>query len=228
MTEAETRTAPEPTIRSELADCLRVRSLRWLIIVTAAIGVLLAAVSTLQPPEMRQFTAYSLPTQLTMSVTVPFIGVVMVHRALRRPGGRLAPSVAAAMIVAVAAAGFGLAACGVAYGLTGDTTDGFRDVPVELAAPFLTQALAQAVGVGMGLLIRRPVIASLATVVPPLGLYLLLSTTDALIEIRQWTTPLAVSSELLAGTVSPLTWLSWATVVLLWGVTLNVAGLSRR
>lgn len=215
-------------VRKLLADSLRVHSQRWLIIITLALGVAVTvALTVLLPPDLREFALYSLTTQLVMSVTLPFLGVVMVHAATRRPGpSRPAPAMAAALLIAVAVAAFGVVINALAFVLAAHPTLRLYDPVVALTAPFLAQLLAQSVGTGLGLLIRQPVVASLATIVLPLSAYLLLGLADA-VTVRQWLTPLGSTEVMLPGGARPLDWAAWAVVALLWGAALNAAGLLR-
>jgi hypothetical protein len=89
------------------------------------------------------------------------------------------------------------------------------------------QVIAQSVGTGLGLLVRRPAVAFLGTIVLPLGLWLALSALPALHPVRAWVTPFGNAEHLLSGEMSGTAWWQCLTVVLIWTVGLNAAGVVR-
>lgn len=91
----------------------------------------------------------------------------------------------------------------------------------------LAQGTAQLVGTGLGLLIQRPVIASMATIVLPLGLWGLFQTTDALQQVGSWTTPYPSAQHLLSGEMTPTAWAQWLVVLAIWGLGLNSLGIAQ-
>ncbi|MFD0823186.1 hypothetical protein ACFQ0D_33835, partial [Micromonospora zhanjiangensis] len=102
--------------------------------------------------------------------------------------------------------------------------DPWRHAGTVAAGGVLVQVLAQSVGTGLGLLLRRPVVACLATIALPTGLWLLLGGVASLRPAQSWLTPYAVASPLLAGGMTGQNWAQWLVVVALWGVGLNVLG----
>ena len=88
----------------------------------------------------------------------------------------------------------------------------------------LVQVVAGLVGTGLGLLLRSTVVAFLATIVLPLGLFGLLGAVDALRPAQPWLTPLGSVRNLLSGDMTVLRWAQWLCVLLLWGVGLNAVG----
>ncbi|MEK8106879.1 hypothetical protein NKG94_20305 [Micromonospora sp. M12] len=88
----------------------------------------------------------------------------------------------------------------------------------------LVQIVAGLVGTGLGLLLRSVVVAFLATIVLPLGLFTLLGAVDALRPAQPWLTPLGSVRNLLSGDMTPLRWVQWLCVLLIWGVGLNAVG----
>jgi hypothetical protein len=70
----------------------------------------------------------------------------------------------------------------------------------------------------------RPVLAIPATVVPPLGLYLLLGAVDVLRPAQGWLTPYAALQDLLSGEMGGFDWAQWFVVAAIWAVGLNAAG----
>jgi hypothetical protein len=77
------------------------------------------------------------------------------------------------------------------------------------------------------LLVRSPVVAFLASIVLPLGLWLVLGSVDVLRPAQAWLTPYATVRNLLSGRMSAVTWAQWLVVVLIWGVSLNAIGAAR-
>jgi hypothetical protein len=89
----------------------------------------------------------------------------------------------------------------------------------------LVQVVAQLVGTGFGLLVRRAILACLSTIVCPLGLWLVLGVLAP--QVRAWLTPFESARHLLAGTMTPGSWLAFVAMVCMWGVGLNLAGILR-
>jgi hypothetical protein len=87
----------------------------------------------------------------------------------------------------------------------------------------LVQVVAQLVGTGLGLLLRSSVIAFLASIVLPLGLWFVLGGVDVLRPAQAFT-PYATVQNLLSGEMSAVKWAQWLIVLLIWGVGLNAAG----
>ncbi|WP_143194133.1 hypothetical protein [Micromonospora sp. CB01531] len=83
--------------------------------------------------------------------------------------------------------------------------------------------MAQLVGTGLGLLMRHPAIAFVASIVLPLGLWLLLGAIDVL-RPAQALTPYSSVRHLLSGQMNALSWVQWLAVLLIWGVSLNALG----
>jgi putative Mn2+ efflux pump MntP len=222
-----------------LGNFLTSRSQRVLLGVTLLLGVV-GAVGALAGAESAgsTFVLVAKSVQILMSVTLPFIGVLMARDALRsalagaKPGpgeadrARLGPMWAAATALAVAVGAFGVVVSAVAL-LVDPGPDTWDRAAIVALCGLLVQVVAQSVGTGFGLLLRPVVVACAATVVVPLGLWFLLGAAPALHPIQAWTTPYAVVQDLLPGRATPLAWARWFVVLLLWGVGLNVAGAMR-
>ncbi|MFI2651698.1 hypothetical protein [Micromonospora fulviviridis] len=88
------------------------------------------------------------------------------------------------------------------------------------------QIVAQLVGTGLGLLLRPAVVACLATIALPLGLWAALGGVDVL-QPAQAFTPYATVRNLLSGRMSAANWAQWLVVLLIWGVGLNIIGVAR-
>jgi hypothetical protein len=204
---------------------------RTLVVGTVLAGALTAvAVTVGSAPSGRTFSAVSGPVQSIMSVTVPFFGVILVH-GLRRPATRLTllPSVLAAVVVAVAVAVLGVVVSASATAAAGSQATGGRweHATTVVVGSVLVQVLAQLTGTGLGLLVRRPAVACLLTIVSPMGLWLLLGALDGLRPAQAWLTPFSSAQHLLAGDMSPTRWAQWSVVVAIWGLGLNLAGIRR-
>jgi hypothetical protein len=183
------------------------------------------------PPEQRTFAATALPVQLVLSVTVPFFGVLLTHdlRGARR-GERLGPRLVAGEILAAAVGLFGVLVSLVATAVASSDAVGgpWRHTLGVAVGSVLVQLIAQLTGTGWGLLVRPPALAMLATIVVPLGLWLILGAVDTLRPVQQWLTPAASAAHLLSGQMRAVNWLQSLVVVLIWDVGLNAVGVRRR
>ncbi|MFG1609057.1 hypothetical protein [Actinoplanes sp. NPDC049265] len=196
-------------------------ALRVLLGVTLLLGVLGAVGLAAGAPDDATFVLVSQAVQMLMSVTLPFTGVLLARAAVRLPEMWLR-----ATFLAVAVGGFGVVLAVVAVLATSGDWD---DAVLVAVGGVLVQVVAQFVGTGFGLLLpRRPVIAGLATIVLPLGLYLLLGLAPALRPVREWVTPYATVLHLLSGEMTALSWVRWAVVAVVWAVGLNAWGAARR
>lgn len=228
--------APPPVVElSVLARCrlvLRTWPRRFLLALTLGGGALAAAAVVVGgvSVEERTFAAVAGPVQSLMSVTVPFLGVLLVQD-LQRPSSRtgLVTAVLAALVVAVLVALFGLALCGSITALTYSRSQhgGWEHVGTIVVGSLLVQVLAQLTGTGFGLLVRRPAVACLLTVVPLLGIWSLLGALDVLRPAQSWLTPYATARNLLAGDMTAVHWAQWLLVFALWGIGLNILGCRR-
>ena len=207
------------------------RPRRGLVAVTLLLGVLAAGVMvTAAPPGDRTFVSVSTSVQSLMSVTLPFIGVLLAHDVLLSPGAvRLTPTLFAATLVAAVVGAYGVLVCAAALAVTASSTAvGRWDHTISVAVgSVLVQVVAQLVGTGLGLLLRPVVVSCLATIVLPLGLWFVLGRVAVLRPAQAWLTPFPTVQNLLSGGMSALAWAQWLVVVLLWGVALNAAGAAR-
>ncbi|GGR79484.1 hypothetical protein GCM10010169_24580 [Micromonospora fulviviridis] len=205
------------------------RTRRVLLAVTLLLGLLAAAGLALAgPPGDRTFAKLSDVVQSLMSVIVPAFGILLA-RDLKRATGttRLAPTLLAATLLATAVAVFGFLVCVTALTVTTSSAqDPWRHVGTIAVGSVLVQVVAQLVGTGLGLLIQRPAIAFVASIVLPLGLWFLLGAIDAL-RPAQALTPYSSVRHLLSGRMSALNWAQWLGVLLIWGVGLNALGGAR-
>ncbi|KAB1913457.1 hypothetical protein [Micromonospora sp. AMSO31t] len=206
------------------------RPRRWLITITLLLGLLAAvAMATAGQPEDRTFATLSDMVQSLMSVTVPFLGVLLAHDLRRAPRTtRPAPTLLAATLLAAAVGLFGVLVCAAALALasSGTAPAPWRHAATIALGGVLVQIVAQLVGTGLGLLLRPAVLACLATIVLPLGLWAVLGGIDVL-QPAQAFTPYATVRNLLSGRMSAANWAQWLVVLLIWGVGLNIVGLAR-
>ncbi|RKN52858.1 hypothetical protein D7193_23870 [Micromonospora costi] len=219
-----------PATLAALRRCGATRPRRWLVAVTLLLGVLAGVgVTAATPAGERTFAALADTVQSLMSVTVPFLGILLAHDLRRAPGtARLAPTMVAATLVAAAVGVFGVLVCAAALVLApgGTAADTWRYAGTIALGSVLVQVVAQLVGVGLGLLLRSFVVAALASIVLPLGLYALLGV-DALRPAQGWLTPYATVRNLLSRDMDAVRWAQWLVVLLLWGVGLNAVGAAR-
>jgi hypothetical protein len=201
------------------------------VVVTALLGAVAAvAFAAGSVPAARTFAALAGPTQSLMSVTVPFLGVLLVGEQLRPVrSGRTLAAAARALGLALLVAGFGVLVCAVVTAAFPSEAVGGRWHSAGMVAlgSLLVQGVAQLVGTGLGLLIRRPILACLATIVIPLGLWWLLGAVAMLRPTQAWLTPYPSVQHLLSGDMTPTSWTQWLSVLAIWGVGLNACGILR-
>jgi hypothetical protein len=131
--------------------------------------------------------------------------------------------------VAAIVGAYGVLVCATALAVTSSSVavgrwDHLASVGV---CSVLVQVVAQLVGTGLGLLLRPVVVACLATILLPLGLWFVLGSVAVLRPVQAWLTPYPTVQTLLSGGMSALAWAQWLIVFLLWGVALNAAGAAR-
>ncbi|GAA1500743.1 hypothetical protein GCM10009827_007400 [Dactylosporangium maewongense] len=197
--------------------CIGTRRRRWLVAATLLVGAAVA----LGAPD-RTLAGLSDPAQSLMSVTVPLLGILLVHDLHRSDNrARLTPTLLAAVLVAAGVGALGMLFC--ATGLAFKASAGAWDHAATIAAGgVLVQVLAQLVGTGMGLLLRSPWAAFPATFLP-FAVWLAL----APVAEWRWLTPYETARHLSSGQMSTQAWLQWLTVLLIWGVALNAFGAMR-
>ncbi|GGK87604.1 hypothetical protein Sme01_49020 [Sphaerisporangium melleum] len=198
---------------------------RLLIAITLLLGLLPAvAIVAAAPPADITLAALVLPVQSLMSVTVPLIGILLAGDLRRLPGTPpLAPTMAAAAVPAALIGAFGSAVCAIALALVPATApDPWRGAPVVLIGGVLVQVVAQLIGIGLGLLLRSPAVAFVASLAPA-GLWWALGTVEVLRPLQAFT-PYATVVNLLSGRMSAAAWGQWLAVLLIWVAGLNAAG----
>ncbi|GIM88378.1 hypothetical protein [Paractinoplanes toevensis] len=166
------------------------------------------------------------PVQIAMSVLVPFFGVLAVTGLHGPPAPRpdadrrLTPRLVTAVGLAAGFALSGVLLAAVATGLAGGGWPPASRTAALLVGAVLVQVIAQLVGTGCGLLLRRPGVAMAATIVVPMGVTGLLGAIDSGGGLVRWFTPYGNAQALLAGEPTA----ALGVVVLLWCVTPNVVG----
>jgi hypothetical protein len=160
-----------------------------------------------------------------MSVTVPFLGVLMAADVRRSPRTvRPLPALVAAVLVAVAFGVFAALVGVITVGVLGSDDGRWQDAVAVSVGAVVTMVMAQVVGVGLGLVIGRPWLACVATVVLPLGLWLGLGAVPALSEAARWVVPVVSAQHLLSGQMTGEAWAQLAVVLVLWGRCLYALG----
>ena len=227
---SETSTGLGSATLAALGRGVGTRPRQWLVAVTLLLGVLAMAVMAAAQPDDRTFAGLSNPVQILMSVTLPFIGVLLARDVVRAPGAvRLTPTLVAATLLATAVAAFGVLICAAALAVAppGAAAGAWDDAAGVAVGSVPVQVVAQLVGTGLGLLLRPVVIACLATIALPLGLWFVLGSVAVLRPAQAWLTPFATVQNLLSGRMNALEWAQWLAVVLLWGAALNIVGAAR-
>ncbi|MGI5491238.1 hypothetical protein [Microtetraspora malaysiensis] len=203
---------------------------KWLAAITLLAGLSAAlAVAVAAPSPDWTFAALSGPVQGAMSVAVPFFGVLLAGD-LRRAQGpvRAAPTLLGALSVAAVVGLFGALICAVMLVVSEPEAahTPWNHVGTIAAGGVLVQMTAQLVGTGLGLLSRPPVVAFLATIVLPMGLWAVLGAVEVFRPAQGWLTPYPSVQNLLSGPMTPLMWARWFAVLLIWGAGLNFVGVA--
>ncbi|MEU8254491.1 hypothetical protein AB0C06_09545 [Micromonospora inaquosa] len=215
-------------LREALRRSLGTTARRWLLVGTLAVGLLAAvALVAATAPADRTFAELSGTVQSLMSVATPLFGILLVRDLRRAPVRRpVLPMVLAVGLPAVVIGVVGVLICAATLALTpADVADEpWRFTATVAVGSVLVQIVAGLVGTGLGLLLRSVVVAFLATIILPLGLFALLGAGDALRPAQPWLTPFGSVRNLLSGEMTALRWAQWLCVLLIWGVGLNAAG----
>ncbi|MET7946301.1 hypothetical protein [Micromonospora sp. NPDC005324] len=215
-------------IRDALRRSVGTPARRWLLVGTLVAGLLAAvALVAAADPADRTFAELSGTVQSLTSVVTPLFGILLVGD-LRRAPVRLPvlPTVLAVGLPAVVVGVVGVLICAATLALTPADVAGepWRFALTVAVGSVLVQIVAGLVGTGLGLVLRSVVVAFLATIILPLGLFALLGAVDALRPAQPWLTPFGSVRNLLSGEMSALRWVQWLCVLLVWGVGLNAVG----
>jgi hypothetical protein len=219
-----------PATLDALRRSVATRPRQWLLAGTLLLGVVAAAgLAAGSPPEDRTFAMFANAVQSLMSVLTPLTGILLIQDLRRAPGpARFAPTLLAAALLAAAIGVFGglVAAGALALGPASSAQQPWQYAATIAVGGVLVQVLAQLTGTGLGLLLRSPAVAFIASIVLPLGLYLVLGS-DALSPARDWLTPYGALLNLLSGEMTATRWAGWAVAAMIWGLGLNAAGAAR-
>lgn len=183
-------------------------------ILLAAVGTALAALG-----GVAGFTGSSGIAQSIISVGVPFVTGILGARCRGVP-----PLTVARLLPTVIAFAVGMAAVGIVITALVTAAGGGS---WELAGPavagsVIAQTVAGLIGLGLGTLIGRPVIADLLTIIIPLGLLQLLRLVAP--AAAPWLTPFPNASRWWSGTMGPDDLPPFLIMVLIWVIGLNTAG----
>jgi hypothetical protein len=201
---------------SGLRLLLATTSRRWWTGVTLALGAAFAVLLVVgTTPQERTFALVNGPVILGMSITLPFVGVLLAAD-VRQGRAAVGAAVWAALALAAGSAMFGVALSAVSVAVAGSTAPGgtWRHAPQIALGSVLVAVVCQGSGLGFGTMIRRPWLACLATF-SPLPVWGLLTATG-LRQLPEWMTPGANAQALLEG-AEPVAWLREAVVVGVWG-----------
>jgi len=199
-------------LRGAILDAIRrsvgTRPRRWLVVLTLLMG-LVAAVATAASPADRTFAKISDAVQSLMSITVPFLGVLLARDLQRVPGVvRISPTLLVEALLAAIIGVFGVLACAATLAIApaGTAEDPWRHAGTIAMGSVLVQVVAGSVGTGLGLLLRSFVVAFVASIVLPLGLWFALGGVAVLRPAQAWLTPYATVQNLLTGQMNTATW----------------------
>ncbi len=165
------------------------------------------------------FTASSSIAQSVISIGVPMVTAVLGARCRGRAPlavARLLPYVIGYAVIMAAVGGL------ITVVVTAAGSGNWElAVPAALGS-FVAQSVAALIGLGLGTVIGRPVIADLMTIVLPLGLLLLLGLVAP--AAQPWLTPFPNASRWWSGSMAMDGLPPFLVMVLLWCVALNAAG----
>jgi ABC-2 type transport system permease protein len=225
----------------ELEKAVGPRAGRSLLIASAVLGLAAAlAMAFTVPAEDRTFALTSFYVQSTISLPLPFVSILLMtqdfgRRALSRtlerdvPVGRtVAAKLLASVIIAIGAAGYGIVLSVLTTSLLPPAAEGrWQGAGMIMLGSVLVQLVAQLCGAGFGLLLMSSAAAIVADVLVPLGLWIITGAVVSLHGLQAWLTPFSAVAVLLSGYMDAQRWAQVGVVVLVWVVTLNVAGMLR-
>ena len=202
------------------------RAGRWLLIGAGVSGLAAVLVSALGGSgEDRSFHATCSVIQLTMSVLLPLISILLVTRPATNPGRTvIAAELLASVTLALIAAGYGIMVAAIVTAVLHPGGSAWRDGGMVVLGSALMQVISQLCGAGFGLLLGSRWTAIVADVlVPSAALMALTAPIPALHRIRPWLEPAQNAGHLLSGQMSAHRWAQCAVVTVIWVVLLQAA-----
>jgi ABC-2 type transport system permease protein len=229
-------------VRIELRKSLDTRAGRWLLAGVAAIGIAMTFLAALAGhAKDHTFHQSASSIQGGMAVLLPVVSILLVtsewsqHTALQtfvltpHRGRVAAAKLAAGAVLALTVAGFGIALSALATQFAGTHPPAgeWRQAGVIVLASLVVQLLSQLSGMGFGLLLLNSPAAIVANFVIPIAWAALAGSTTGLHGVQPWLDPAKATENLLGGHMDAHHWAQVGTVVLVWVVALNTAGLAR-
>jgi hypothetical protein len=224
----------------ELRKSIRSRSRRWLLVAAGVVGLLSAGlVAFTGPAEDHTFAVISFYTQISISLPLPFVSVLLMTQEFGRRtsyvgvrrslGAIIGAKLLASAVIAVAGAGYGVLISLVATRAAAPAADQGRwdAIGMIILGSVLVQLIAQLSGAGWGLLLRSNPLAIAADVVFPLGLWTVTGAIPALHGVQAWLAPFSSARNLLSGHMDAERWAQVGVIALVWVVALNAAGILR-
>jgi ABC-2 type transport system permease protein len=218
------------------------RSRRWLLIAAGVVGLLSAGlVAFTGPAENHTFAVISFYTQISISLPLPFVSVLLMtqefgHRTSsvgvgvgRSLSAIIGGKLLASAVIAVAGAAYGVLISSIATSAAAPAADRGRwdAIGMIILGSVLVQLIAQLSGAGWGLLLRSSPLAIAADVVVPLGLWIVTGAVAALQGVQAWLAPFSSARNLLSGHMDAERWAQVGVIALVWVVALNAAGILR-
>jgi hypothetical protein len=213
---------------------------RWLLITSATVGLFVAGlVAFTGPANDHTFAVISFYTQSAISLPLPLVSVLLMTADFGRrasatfasattPNLIIVAKLLASAIVALGGAAYGvLISALVTTAATPAAEEPWDAIGMIILGSVLVQLVAQLSGAGWGLLLRSSVLAIVADVAVPLGLWIVAGAIPALHGVQAWLTHFASVRNLLSGHMDARSWAQVGVVALVWVVALNAVGILR-
>ena len=226
----------------ELRQTAGSRARRWLLIASGAVGLLTAGlVAFTGPARDHTFAVISFYTQSAISLPLPFVSILIMTQEFGRRARSTTPASASsrdAIITAKLLASALIAVAGASYGvLISVLATSAAALPADqdrwdaagliILGSVLVQLIAQLSGAGWGLLLGSSVLAIVADVVVPLGLWIVTGAVPGVHGAQAWLAPFASVRNVLSGHMDAQRWAQVGVIVLVWVIALNAAGIFR-
>ena len=226
----------------ELRQTAGSRARRWLLIASGAVGLLTAGlVAFTGPARDHTFAVISFYTQSAISLPLPFVSILIMTQEFGRRARSTTPASAssrdatitakllASALIAVAGASYGVLISVLATSAAALPADQDRwdAAGLIILGSVLVQLIAQLSGAGWGLLLGSSVLAVVADVVVPLGLWIATGAVPGVQGVQAWLAPFASVRNVLSGHMDAQRWAQVGLIVLVWVIALNAAGIFR-